>query len=234
MKSLRLTTALLFSLAISPVALSAQAGSAHLDAVISQINAASKTFTNARADFRWDYYERVVRDTSTQQGSIYFERKSGAMTMGAVILDPKTKAKQKVIDYEGGTLQMFDPGVDQITVLHAGANQAQYESFLTLGFGASGTDLQRAWNIQDLGTEVIDGVKTEKLDLTGKDPKANNMFTHITIWIDPARAVALKQEFYAPSGDKRTTYYSDIRLNTKIDKGSFAIKKDSHTTIINR
>ena len=233
MKSLRLT-ALLLSVAISPVALSAQAGSAHLDAVLSQMNAASKTFNDARADFRWDYYERVVRDTSTQQGSIYFERKSGAMTMGAVIMDPKTKAKQKIIDYEGGTLQMFDPGVDQITVLHAGANQAQYESFLTLGFGASGTDLQHSWNIQDQGQETIDGVKTEKLDLTGKDPQANNMFTHITIWIDPARAVALKQEFYAPSGDKRTTYYSAIRLNTKIDKGSFAIKKDAHTTIVNR
>jgi len=234
MKSLCLTDALLLSLVMCPVILSAQAGPAHLDAILTQMNAASKTFSDARADFRWDYYERVVRDTSTQQGSIYFERKSGAMTMGAVIVDPKTKAKQKVIDYQGGTLQMFDPGVDQITVLHAGANQAQYESFLTLGFGASGTDLQHSWNIQDLGPETIDGVKTEKLDLTGKDPKANNMFTHITIWIDPARAVALKQEFYAPSGDKRTTYYSDIRLNTKIDKGAFAIKKDAHTTIVNR
>jgi len=234
MKSLRITTALVLSVAMCPAVVTAQAGPAHLDSVLAQMNAASKTFSDARADFRWDYYERVVRDTSTQQGSIYFERKSGAMTMGAVIVDPKTKAKQKVIDYQGGTLQMFDPGVDQITVLHAGANQAQYESFLTLGFGASGTDLQHSWNIQDLGPDTIDGVKTEKLDLTGKDPKANNMFTHITIWIDPARAVALKQEFYAPSGDKRTTYYSDIRLNTRIDKGSFAIKKDAHTTIVNR
>jgi outer membrane lipoprotein-sorting protein len=129
---------------------------------------------------------------------------------------------------------MFDPGVDQITVLHAGANQAQYESFLTLGFGGSGSDLERAWKIADLGPETIDGVKTEKLDLTAKDAQASSMFTHITIWVDPARAVSLKQVFYAPSGDVRTAYYSNIRLNTKIDKGTFAIKKDSHTTVVNR
>ncbi len=154
------------------------------------------------------------------------------MTMGAVVVDPKTRAKQKVLEYQGGTLQMFDPGVNQITVLQAGANQAQYESFLTLGFGASGSDLQRAWNINDLGPETLDNVKTEKLDLTVKDPKASSAFTHITLWVDPTRAVSVKQEFYAPSGDKRTAYYSNIRLNTKIDKASFAIKRDAHTSII--
>jgi len=40
--------------------------------------------------------------------------------------------------------------------------------------------------------------------------------------------------FYAPSGDVRTAYYSNIRLNMKIDTGTFAIKKDSHTTVVNR
>jgi outer membrane lipoprotein-sorting protein len=219
--------------ALTP-AMRAQAGSARLAEVLAQMNTASRSFVDARADFRWDYYERVVKDTSTQQGAIYFERKGGGMTMGAVVEDPQSKAKAKVIDYEGGVLQMFDPGVDQITVLHAGANQAQYESFLTLGFGGSGSDLERAWKIADLGPETIDGVKTEKLDLTAKDAQASSMFTHITIWVDPARAVSLKQVFYAPSGDVRTAYYSNIRLNMKIDKGTFAIKKDSHTTVVNR
>ena len=218
---------------VSPAA-RAQAGPAHLAEVLAQMNAASRSFVDARADFRWDYYERVVKDTSTQQGAIYFERKSGGMTMGAVVEDPQSKAKAKVIDYEGGTLQMFDPGVDQITVLHAGDNQAQLESFLTLGFGGSGSDMEHAWKIAYMGPETIDGVKTEKLDLTAKDPKASSMFTHITIWVDTARAVSLKQVFYAPSGDVRTAYYSNIRLNTKIDKGTFAIKKDSHTTVVNR
>ena len=83
--------------ALTP-AMPAQAGSARLAEVLAQMNTASRSFVDARADFRWDYYERVVKDTSTQQGAIYFERKGGGMTMGAVVEDPQSKAKAKVID----------------------------------------------------------------------------------------------------------------------------------------
>ncbi len=139
--------------------------------------------------------------------------------MGAVVTDPGTKARLKVLQYTGGTLQVFDPGANHIDVLHAGANQAQYEGFLTFGFGGSGRDLARAWNITDQGSETIndagEAVKVEKLDLTGKDENVRNMFTHVTVWIDLARGVSLKQVFYTPSGDIRTAIYSHIQLNTR-------------------
>jgi outer membrane lipoprotein-sorting protein len=217
-----------------------QASSPQLKSVLVQMDKASRNFKNATADFRWDYYERVVHDTSTQTGFIYFERSKGSTDMGAVVAssNPSSKSKfDKVIEYQNGTLQMFDPGVDQITVLHEGANQSEIEGFLTLGFGGSGTDLTKAWNVTDLGPETLndDGkpVATEKLDLVGKQPESRKNFTHVTVWIDPARAVSLKQVFYTPSGDYRTAYYSHIRVNGKIDKGMFAIKKDHNTTVVN-
>lgn len=210
------------------------AQSPQLAQVLSQLDAASARFHSARADFRWDYYERVVHDTTTQTGIIYFERSGPSISMGAVVNDPG----KKVLDYHNGQLQMFDPGVDQITVMHAGANQAQYEGFLTLGFGGSGRDLAKAWNINDLGPETLsDGghpVKCEKLDLTGKDPSVKNNFSHVTIWVDPARGVSLKQVFYAPGGDTRTAIYSNIQLNGSINHAAFAIKKDKKTTVVNR
>jgi len=132
---------------------------------------------------------------------------------------------------------MFDPGVDQITVIHANSNQGAAESFLTLGFGGSGTDLARAWNITDLGPENLTDngqpVKVEKLDLTGKDADSRKLFTHITIWVDSTRAVSLKQVFYTSSGDYRTATYSNIKINGNVHKDQFAIKKDKNTTIIN-
>ena len=47
---------------------------------------------------------------------------------------------------------------------------SKYESYLMLGFGASGKDLAEKWNIKYLGQETIDGVKTDKLELVAKDP----------------------------------------------------------------
>jgi hypothetical protein len=38
-----------------------------------------------------------------------------------------------------------------------------------------------------------------------------NTYTHITIWVDLARDISLKQVFFTPSGDTDTTIYSNIR-----------------------
>jgi outer membrane lipoprotein-sorting protein len=217
-----------------------QAPSPQLSFVLKQLDTASAKFQRATADFQWDYYEKVVHDTSTQKGSIYFEREKGSTDMGAVLVDPNAGPKSKpikVIQYQGGLVQIFDPGVDQITVLHEAGNQAEIESFLTLGFGGSGADLARAWNITDQGPETLTDngqpVKVEKLDLVGKDADARKNFTHITIWVDPTRAVSLKQIFYTASGDYRTATYSSIKVNGNVHKDQFAIKKDKNTTVVN-
>ncbi len=239
MKYLR--TFLVAALTLCAVASSpAQATSPQLAYVLKQLDTASAKFQRATAEFQWDYYEKIVNDTSTQKGSIYFERDKGSTDMGALLVDPNAGPKSKpikVIHYEAGTVQMFDTGVDQITVIHEGSNQAAIESFLTLGFGGSGTDLARAWAITDLGPETLNDngqpVKVEKLDLVGKDADSRKNFSHITIWVDPTRAVSLKQIFYTTSGNYRTATYSSIRVNGNVHKDQFAIRKDKNTTVVN-
>jgi len=234
MKRIRLACSILTAaLLITALTAHAQAPDPRLTAVLAQLDTASQHFTNARADFTWDYYEFVVRDTTTQTGSIYFERKGNATQMGAVVLNPKTQQPDKILEYKDGNLRVFDKGVDQLRTLKAGPNQAQYESFLTLGFGGSGKALAQAWNITYQGSETLTDngqpVKTEKLDLVSKDPGVRNNFTHVTIWVDPQRGVSLKQLFETPSHDRRTATYAHIKLNTKIDTGTFAIKPGPHT-----
>ncbi|MGC9198570.1 MAG: LolA family protein [Acidobacteriaceae bacterium] len=218
-----------------PLALSAQSNSSHLNTILQQMNQASTQFRSARAQMNCQYYERVIRDTTSQTGAIYFLRKDKAIQMGVVIDGPDGKP-QKVVEYKDGLLELFDPGVNQLTLLHAGSNQAQEERYITLGFGGSGTDLAKSWNIQDLGPETLPQgakqIRTEKLDLTSKDPGEKN-FTHITIWVDPTRALSLRQIFYLSNDDRRTCNYADIRYNGHIDMKTFEIKKNSHTSIVN-
>jgi outer membrane lipoprotein-sorting protein len=214
----------------------AQAADTHLAAVLAQMDRASAQFKNARADFSQEYYERVSKDTTNENGSIYFERHGAVTQMGAVTVDPKTKANNKVLEFKDGMLQIFDIPDDQIRLVKAGSNQGQVETFLTLGFGGSGKALAQSWDITDQGAETLtDGaqaIKTEKLNLVSKDPAVRNNFTQVTVWIDPVRGVSLKQVFETPSHDKRTTTYSHIKVNGSIDTGFFAIKKGKKTTVV--
>jgi outer membrane lipoprotein-sorting protein len=238
MKHVRKLLLLVSTLVVAvPTPMLAQANGSQLTSVLAQMDAASQRFKNARADFRQELYERVVRATTVETGSIYFERAGKSTEMGAVILE-EGATQPRVIAYKDGALRMFDQGVNQITVLHAGANQAQYESFLTLGFGGSGHDLAQAWNITDQGAETMQEggqpVKTEKLDLVAKDQGVRNTFSHITIWVDASRDVSLKQIFYAPNGDTRTAAYSNVKVNGSMDKKTFAMHTNSSTTTVNR
>jgi outer membrane lipoprotein-sorting protein len=214
-------------LATTPTSLHAQPKPGHLDEVLRQMDAASLRFQSAEANFRWDLYERVVKDTTTQTGSIYFKKQGGTLVMGAKVESPSVK----IIEFRNGALRLFEPATDHLTTLDATKNKAQLESFLTVGFGGSGKDLAKAWNISDLGDETIDGVQTAKLDLVPKDPAVRNNCTHMTLWVDPVRGIELKQSLYMPSDDYRTAVYTNIKYNQKVDEKPYQIKTDSKTTV---
>ena len=215
-----------FLLALAPASLHAQPKPGHLDEVLRQMDAASLKFQSTEASFRWDTYERVVKETTTQTGTIYFKKQGGSTVMGAKLVTPSVK----IIEFRNGVLRLFEPDRNHLTTINATRNKAQFESFLTVGFGGSGKDLANAWKIADLGDETVDGVQTAKLDLVPKDPAVLANCTHMTIWVDPVRGIELKQSLYLPSGDYRTAVYTNIKYNQKIDEKPYQIKTDSKTT----
>ncbi len=198
-----------------------------LDKVLRQLDAASARFKNTEADLKDEFFERVVRDTTTQYGSVYFLRGAKGTEMGLSIIKPSVK----IVHFEGGNGTIYDPAsAKKFNTFSTGNDKAKSESFLTLGFGGSGKDLERAWDIKLLGTEDLQDngatVATDKLDLVAKDPSVKQMFSHVVIWVDPVRGISLKQESTTPEGDKRTVTYSHIRYNDpKLDVKKYAFPK---------
>jgi outer membrane lipoprotein-sorting protein len=204
-----------------------QAQSCDATKVLAQMDAASTKFQSTQADFRWDVLQSVVNEHDVQSGTIYFERHGASTSMAAYIKQPADKA----VFYDGSTLTLLQPEIKQETLFSAGSNRGQYESFLTLGFGGSGKDLESNWTVSCQGMEPIDGTQTAKLDLKPKQQSVANMFTHVTVWIDPTRSLGLRQIFYEPSGDNRTATYTNIKYNTKISGDLFKPKASGYTVI---
>ncbi|HVJ07156.1 MAG TPA: hypothetical protein VM554_02125 [Acidisarcina sp.] len=223
----------LAALAIAPVAGLAQNGG-ELNGVLRQMDTAAKAFKSAQADFEWDQYQVVVQDKDVQKGSVAFQRQGSEMVMGSRIREFNGKPQLKQLLYRNGSLEFYEPAIKQMTIFSAGANRSQYESFLTLGFGGSGTDLEKNWIVSYKGNEVIDGVKTAKLDLVPRQANVKQTFTHVTIWVDPERAISLRQQFFEPSGDYRLASYSNIRYNTAISADVFTIKPASGTQTVRK
>ena len=201
-----------------------RAQSGDVEQVLTQLNAAAAKFLSAQADFTWDQFTAAVQDHDLQTGTISYERKKGVTRMNAELKQDNGKPALKSVVYDGGQVRIYTPSIKQLMVMKAGVNKGQWESFLTLGFGGSGDDLKTNWNVSLQGTEKINGVSVAKLDLVPKEQKVLDMFTHVTIWVDPARSVSYKQIFYQPSGDNRTATYTNIRYNVPLPASVFEIK----------
>jgi outer membrane lipoprotein-sorting protein len=202
----------------------APASNADLQKVIEELNAAAAKFSSAQADLTWDQFTAVVQEHETQTGTIYFERKKGVTRMAAYLKQDNGKDAPKTVIYDRGEVNFYEPGIKQLTTVRAGTNRGQFESFLTLGFGGSGTDLEANWKVSLLGTENMDGVTVAKLDLVPKEQKVLDLFTHVTIWVEPSRGINHKQIFYQPGGDLRTTTYKNIRYNSPVPADVFQLK----------
>ena len=206
--------------------------------VLRQMDVAAAKFESAQADFSWDVLQAVVQEHDIQTGTIYFERHgsggAASTSMAAYVKQQNGQNAPKTVTYTGGELQLYQPAINQLTILKPGANQAQYESFLTLGFGGSGKDLEANWQVSCGGMEKIGNTMTAKLQLKPKQQSVANTFSQVTIWVDPAQGVSLKQVFDEPSGDNRTATYSNIKVNTKLDADLFKIKTRPDTAVVRK
>ena len=203
----------------APQAKPADSGS--LDAVLKTMDAAAAKFQNVQADFEWDSYEKVIDEVDEiQAGTIYYRRNGKDIEMMAVVKmagsdAAKLKPEVKYVLFSKGKVSMYQPKPDQVTVYDLGKNRVDFESYVVLGFGGSGQDLVKAFDVAYVGAETVNGVATAKLQLVPKSDKVRNTYNKILLWIDLEKGISVQQQFFSPQGDHRLTKYSKIQLNEK-------------------
>lgn len=206
----------------------APAGGGELETVLEQMDNAAAGFKTAQADFQFDQYQKVVNETDTQKGKVFFRRNRNGVDVAVKITSPDAK----YVLFKDGKLQMYEPRIDQITERDESKNKSDVEAIMSIGFGGRGHDLPKQFEVKMEGWETVDGVKTARLELVPKSDKFRNVYSRILLWIDPARDVSLKQQFLEPSGDYRLAHYSAIKLNRRISDDVFKIKGTSSTKTV--
>lgn len=219
-------------LALAPAAAPAQ--TMNLQKVLQQIDASSPKFQNVQADIAVDLYTAVVQEHEMQKGMTAFRRQGSALEMITNLNSAAGKPVAELL-YKGGQLDYYQPPpVAQETIFSGGSNRGEWDSLLATGFGATANDLTSQWNITFQGMETIDGHPTAKLDLVSKQASIRNNFSHLTVWIDLARDISLKQVMVQPDGDSRTVTYGNVRYNTRLSDSLFSLHVAKGTQVVHR
>ena len=233
---------LILPLALLPTTLMAQAAkpadAGQLDAVLKKMDALAANFDTAQAEFESDRYEKVIDEVDdVQRGTIYYRRVGKELEMKMDIKqagdsEKSLKPEPKYVLFSKGILKLYQPKPDQVTVYDSGKYRSDFESYLVLGFGGSGQDLQKQFDVTYMGEEKVQGVNAAKLQLVPKSERVRNNFKTILLWIDVERGVSVQQQFFSPQEDYRLAKYSDIKLHQKIPNDVFQLKTTSKTQTI--
>ncbi len=199
-----------------------------LESVLKTMDAAAANFHTTQADFVWDQYQKVVDEHDLQKGTVYYRRTGREIEMMAEIKEPDPK----FVLYKDGKLQVYQPKIEQVIVYPTRANQNEIESYLVLGFGGSGEDLKKSFDVSYLGEEPVEGIATAKLQLIPKSEKFRNNISKIVLWIDLSRGISVQQQFFQSQGDYRLAKYSGVQLKAKIGGDVFQLKTTSKTQFV--
>jgi len=236
--SVMLPLALFWSF-LAPASPQKPADPEELDAVLKKMDTVAASFRTAEAEFEWDRYEKVIDEIDDiQTGTIYYRRAGKDIEMKADIKmagssPGQMKPEPKYLLFSGGKIRMYQPKPDQVTVWDLGKNSADFESYLVLGFGGSGQDLRKAFDVTDLGPETVGTVATVKLQLIPKSERVRGNFNKIVLWIDLEKGISVQQKFFDPQGDYRLAKYSFPQVNgKKIPDEVFKLKTTSKTQTI--
>jgi len=186
-----------------------------LESTLRQLDNEARTFHSLTADMERTKVTVVVNDKSTESGKI-FVRRDDKMRIEITTPDPKTILRS------GNDLFLYNPKIKQVEEYDLGKHRALVDQFLLLGFGTSGSDLQKGYLVTMLGEEEVNKRQVVKLELTPRSDEARKQVSKIHIWLDENTWLPDQQQvFETGSGDYFLIRFTNVVRNPKLSDNEF-------------
>jgi outer membrane lipoprotein-sorting protein len=187
-----------------------------LESVLERMDAGARDFRTLTANVEHIKYTDVVKDTSTEAGQMWLQKKDEKMRIEFA------KPDQRTILRSGNSLAIYNPKINRVEEYDLGKDRALVDQYVRLGFGTRSDDLKKSFSVTFAGEHELDGKKTLLLELTPKTEQVRTQISKIEMWVDESAWLPLQQKFFeAGSGDYFIFHYSDIKKNLKIEDSRF-------------
>ena len=201
-------------LPLMPRGTNAQGHNFTVDGVLRQLDNSSQSFHSLSANVERTTVTVVVNDRSTQDGML--------LVRGDKMLLQFTAPDSRTILRNGDNIYIYTPGLKQVEEYNIGKNRDLADQFLLLGFGTSGSDLQKGFKIRLVGEDKIGDKNDVELELTPESAAVLKQFSKIQIWLDENTWLADQEQFTETgSGDYLTVRYTKMVRNPNISDSQF-------------
>jgi outer membrane lipoprotein-sorting protein len=190
-----------------------------LKEVLTRLDQAAAQFHSMSAKITRVKHTAVLNNDDKESGTVYMKKNGPRLQALMDITEPDKKTSV----VEGREVQVYYPNMKQVNIYDAGKNGEQLEQFLSLGFGTSGSDLEKTYTIRVVGTETVTGEKTIHLELIPKSSEATKLVKKVDLWIGEHN-YPVQEKIYEPSGDYDLWTYTDVQINGNVRDQDLKLK----------
>lgn len=212
---------LIFALAAGTLCVSGVAPAQTLDAAFSRMDKAAAGFKSVAADLNRVSYTALIKEKTTESGSIkIFRPKQNDTRMLVEFTQPETRA----VAYQNKKVQLFYPKINTVQEYDMGKQASLIDQFLLLGFGTPSSDLKKSYAVKYLNEDTVEGQKSDHLELTPTNSEARQRVTRIEMWLNQSTGQPVQLQIFQPSKDYSLITYTNLKVNSGLTADAVALK----------
>jgi outer membrane lipoprotein-sorting protein len=200
-----------------------------LDAILARMDASSKTFKSVTANIKRSSYNELLRDSEPEEsGDLRILRNKNGV---AAVLEFKQPNLYTVFVKDKKAYN-YRPKAKIAEEYEFGKNASTISQFLILGFGTSGEELRKNYEIKLGAAEKIGPTPTTRVELIPRSDEVKRLITKIELWIPDGQSNAIREKVSEPSGNYNLANYSNVNFNPSLPASAFDMKLPSDVKII--
>lgn len=198
------------------------AADGNLQNVLSRIDKAANDFKSMTAQVTYVTHTDVLNDDSTESGTVTMKKVQPGEVQGKVEF---TAPDRKSVTIEKRRVKEYFPKINTLQIFDLDKHGEQLDKFFMIGFGTSGMELAKDYDVTVLGTENVKGQTATHLQLIPKAPEARQYIQKLELWIpEQGDPYPLREKILEPSRDYRLVTYTDLKINPNLQSDALQLK----------
>jgi len=194
----------------------------NLQQVLARMDKAAGDFKAMTAQVTYVTHTDVLNDDSKEIGTVTMKKVQSGEVLGRVDF---TAPDRKTLTFEKRHLQEYLPKINTLQVFDLDKHGEQLDKFLGIGFGTSGTELAKDYDVTVLRSEEPEGEAAIHLQLIPRAGEAKQYVQKIELWIPgEGNPYPLREKIFEPSHDYIVVTYSDLKINPPLDANAMKLK----------
>ncbi|WP_321474748.1 outer membrane lipoprotein carrier protein LolA [uncultured Paludibaculum sp.] len=192
-----------------------------LDDALARMDKAAVGFRGLTASLSKTSYTALIKESTVESGTMTLFRPKPRDMRVLIEFD---KPEAHAVGFQNKKAQIYMPKANVVQEYDLGKQSSLVDQFLLLGFGTPGSELKKSYAVKYLGTETVNGVKSDHLDLVPNSEEARKAFRHFEVWVSQTDGITVQMKAHQPSNDYVLFVYTDIKVNPPINESSVKLK----------